>query len=64
VVVDRVINREVELGVAYEQVVNAEVETEVLIRSGIACVLRHDHPLATCREIGCSPCPRSAATPP
>ena len=51
-VVDRVVNREVELGVAYEPVVNAEVETEVLIRSGIACVLRHDHPLATRREIG------------
>lgn len=45
-VVDRVANREVELGIAYEPVVNTEVETEVLVNSSVACVMREDHPLA------------------
>lgn len=50
-VVERVVSREVELGIAYEPVVNPEVETEVLLRSGVACVLREDHPLAARAEI-------------
>jgi DNA-binding transcriptional LysR family regulator len=50
-VIDRVVSREVELGIAYEPVVNAAVETEVLVRSGVACVMREDHPLARRREV-------------
>lgn len=50
-VVERVVSREVELGIAYEPVVNPEVETEILVRSGVACVLREDHPLAGRAEI-------------
>ncbi len=50
-VLDRVISREVELGVAYEPIVNPEVETTVLARTTVACVLRDDHPLACEREI-------------
>src|SRR5690606_9869042 len=45
-VVDRVASREVELGIAYEPVVHTEVETEVLLNSCVACVMREDHPLA------------------
>jgi DNA-binding transcriptional LysR family regulator len=50
-VVDRVVSREVELGIAHEPVVNPEVQTEMLVRSGVACVLREDHPLAAFPEI-------------
>lgn len=50
-VVDRVVSREVELGIAYEPVVNAEVETTLLTSSGVACVMREDHPLARRAEI-------------
>ncbi|WP_431285870.1 LysR family transcriptional regulator [Humitalea sp. 24SJ18S-53] len=50
-VVDRVVSREVELGIAHEPVDSPEVETEVLARSGLACVLREDHPLASRAEI-------------
>jgi DNA-binding transcriptional LysR family regulator len=50
-VVDRVVNREAELGIAYEPVVNAEVECSVLASSGVACVMRADHPLARHSEI-------------
>ena len=50
-VLDRVINREVELGIAYEPVVSSEVETRVLMRAGIACVMRSDHPLARRKEV-------------
>ncbi|MBW6400042.1 LysR family transcriptional regulator [Roseomonas sp. HJA6] len=45
-VVDRVAAREVELGVVHEPVSRAEVETELLARTSIACVLPHAHPLA------------------
>ncbi|MBP0495516.1 LysR family transcriptional regulator [Pararoseomonas indoligenes] len=45
-VVDRVASREVELGIVHEPVVSGEVETELLVRSSIACVMRSDHPLA------------------
>ena len=50
-VVERVASREVELGVAYEPVVNPEVETEVLVSTGVACVMRDDHPLAKRSEV-------------
>ena len=50
-VVERVVSGEVELGVAYEPVVNSEVETEVLMSTGVACVMRDDHPLARRKEI-------------
>jgi DNA-binding transcriptional LysR family regulator len=50
-VVDRVASREVELGIAYEPVVNSEVETEELVRSAVACVMREDHPLAARAEV-------------
>lgn len=42
----KVVNREVDLGIAYGPVVHSEVETETLFRSSIACVLRRDHPLS------------------
>ncbi|CAN5497837.1 LysR substrate-binding domain-containing protein [soil metagenome] len=45
-VLDRVANREVVLGVAYEPVVSADVVTQVLSRATIGCILRDDHPLA------------------
>lgn len=49
--VDRVANREVELGVGLEPVVHPEVETEVLVTSSVACVMRQDHPLAAQDEV-------------
>lgn len=45
-VLERVLNREADLGVAYEPIANMEVETEVLTRGSIACVLPESHPLA------------------
>jgi len=45
-VVSSVLNREVEIGVAYEQIVNPELETELLVRTQLACVIPPDHPLA------------------
>lgn len=45
-VVDRVVGREAELGLVYGPVANSEIETELLMRSAIACVMREDHPLA------------------
>jgi DNA-binding transcriptional LysR family regulator len=50
-VLDRVVHREVELGIAYGPVVSPEVETRVLTRAGIACVMRADHPLARRKEV-------------
>jgi len=50
-VLTSVVNREVELGIAYEPVVSAEVETKVLMRAGVACVMRADHPLARRKEV-------------
>lgn len=50
-VVERVVSREVELGVGFEPISNSEVETELLVRSGIACVMRDDHPLAGQSEV-------------
>jgi DNA-binding transcriptional LysR family regulator len=45
-VLDRVINREVELGIAHEPIVSSAVDTEVLMSWSIACVMPEDHPLA------------------
>jgi hypothetical protein len=50
-VVDRVVSREVELGISYEPIINREVETELLVRSDVGCVMREDHPLAALAEI-------------
>ncbi len=50
-VLGAVVNREVEMGIAYEPVVSSEVETKVLMRAGIACVMRSDHPLAQRKEV-------------
>jgi DNA-binding transcriptional LysR family regulator len=50
-VVDRVASREVELGIVHEPVTSTEVETELLIRSSIACVLPADHRLAQSRRV-------------
>ena len=45
-VLERVLNREVDVGVAYEPIVSPEVETEIFSRGSIACVLPKAHPLA------------------
>src|SRR3546814_7784388 len=44
-VLDRVINREAELGVAHEPIISSAVQTEVLVKTGISCVMPQDHPL-------------------
>ena len=49
--IDRVANREVELGIGLEPVVHPGVETEALVTSSVACVMREDHPLAQQEEI-------------
>jgi DNA-binding transcriptional LysR family regulator len=50
-VLDRVINREVELGIAHEPIVSSAVDTEVLMRWNIACVIPEGHPLAAKDEV-------------
>lgn len=45
-VLDRVINREVDLGVAYEPVVSAAVTMEEVTRVAIGCIMPVRHPLA------------------
>ena len=50
-VLDRVINREVELGVAHEPVISPAVQTEVLFTSSIACVVPEGHVLAERDEV-------------
>lgn len=50
-VLDRVAKREVTLGIAYEPVVSAEVDTELLTVARIGCILRTDHPLASRQHI-------------
>ncbi len=49
---DRVARREVELGIGIEPIMHPEVETEVIVSSGVACVMRDDHPLARQEEVG------------
>lgn len=50
-VLDRVANREAEVGIAYAPVMHPEVATEVLGRNAIGCVMREDHPLAARPEV-------------
>lgn len=50
-VLDRVANREAEIGIAYAPVMHPEVSTEVLGRNAIGCVMREDHPLAARSEV-------------
>jgi DNA-binding transcriptional LysR family regulator len=50
-VLDRVVNREVELGIAFETLSSPAVDLELLLRANIACVLKPDHPLAARSEI-------------
>jgi len=50
-VLDRVINREVELGVVHEPVVSQMVETEVLMSWNLGCVVPENHPLARQSEV-------------
>ncbi|MEZ0167292.1 LysR family transcriptional regulator [Microvirga sp. TS319] len=50
-VLDRVINREVEIGIAHEPIVSSAVDTEVLMSWSIACVMPEDHPLANLEEV-------------
>jgi DNA-binding transcriptional LysR family regulator len=45
-VLDRVINREVDLGVVYEPVVGSAVDTEEIMRAAIGCIMPARHPLA------------------
>jgi DNA-binding transcriptional LysR family regulator len=45
-VLDRVINRELDLGVVYEPVVSSAVRTEEVARVALGCVLPAKHPLA------------------
>lgn len=49
--VDMVVSREADLGVVYGPVSNPEVETEVVLRSSIACVMREDHLLARKQKV-------------
>lgn len=46
IVLDRVINREVDLGLAYEPVVSAAVTMEEIARVAIGCIMPSRHPLA------------------
>ena len=46
IVLDRVINREVDLGVVYEPVVSSAVRTDELLRAAIGCIMPAKHPLA------------------
>ena len=45
-VLDRVINREVDIGVVYEPVVSSAVQVDELSRAAIGCILPARHPLA------------------
>jgi len=45
-VVNCVLNREAELGVAFEQITNKEIDTELLAPTQLACVMEPGHPLA------------------
>lgn len=45
-VIDRVVNREIEIGIGHDPVLSASVETETLSNWSLACVVAQDHPLA------------------
>jgi DNA-binding transcriptional LysR family regulator len=46
VLLDRVINREVDVGVVYEPVVGSAVKAEEIMRAAIGCIMPARHPLA------------------
>lgn len=48
---DRVVSREVDLGISYEPVVSAAVRTEELMRAAIGCILPAKHALAKRKSI-------------
>ncbi|MCS0496547.1 LysR family transcriptional regulator [Ancylobacter sp. MQZ15Z-1] len=50
-VLDRVINREVEMGLAHEPIVSSAVDTQELMSWSLACVMPNDHPLVERDEI-------------
>jgi DNA-binding transcriptional LysR family regulator len=50
-VLDRVVNREAELGLAFDVRESPAVEVDLLMRTGISCVMKPDHPLAERAEI-------------
>lgn len=50
-VLDQVINRGVELGLAHEPIVSNAVDTEELMSWNLSCVMREDHPLVERDEI-------------
>jgi DNA-binding transcriptional LysR family regulator len=50
-VVERVVSRQVELGVAYGTISHPEIETERFMRYTVAAVMRSDHPLAARKRI-------------
>ncbi|MDR6756419.1 DNA-binding transcriptional LysR family regulator [Mycoplana sp. BE70] len=50
-VLDRVINREVELGLAHEPIISNAVDTEELMSWSLNCVMPEDHPLVERDEI-------------
>ncbi len=52
--IDRLVSREVELGITYAPVHDPSLRTEPLFRSEIACVLPDDHELARLAEIKAS----------
>jgi DNA-binding transcriptional LysR family regulator len=54
VLLDRVVNREVELGITYAPVSDPALVTETLFKSEIACVMPTGHPLAAETEIHAS----------
>lgn len=51
VVLDRVLNREVDLGIGYEPFTSAAVRVEEILRAGIGCILPVRHPLAKRKAI-------------
>lgn len=50
-VLDRVINREIDVGVVYEPVVSSAVRVEELSRTAIGCILSSRHPLARRKSV-------------
>ena len=54
VLIDRVVNREVELGITYAPVSDPALVTETLFKSEIACVMPTGHPLTAEREVHAS----------
>lgn len=50
-VLDRVINREVDLGIAYEPVSSSAVRVDEVMRTAIGCIMPTTHPLARRRKV-------------